>query len=212
MSENRLTLPYTRDSHPHTGDPRVDPEARAAHQKPARKTLSAAQARRKLEEGTMVPAFFVPEQPVAPELKSAVVPEIPIPAAQSEQGLLERALRFHEGTPMFDVKRAQGGKIIIPRTEDVLDALFLGTLPTEKTLRIGEESLAKGKRKGTIIQPVGKSAYGAFVVVLYPAVDAAGKEIEIQMLADINRRTLRSQNEGVKFQESLRRLLFPYAK
>ena len=213
MSENKPSGPmYPPGYHPHEGDPRVDPQARAVRRKPVKRTPTAAQQRRRLEEETMIPAFFTPEPPIETKSTPVAAPEAPAPVSRSEAELIERKLRFQEGTPMFEVRRSLKSKIIIPRTPEDAEVLFLGTLPERMTLKIGQESLARGKRGGTIIQVVGKSAFGAFVLVLYPTVDDNDQAVEVPMLADINRRTLRSQNEGLKFQVSLRRLLFPYAK
>ncbi len=203
MSEER-SGPYSRLSHPHTGDPRVDPEARTSRPK-TRRTTSAVEQRRKLEKDAMVSRFFDSEQLVEQE---PVVPETS-PAVNPEPELRERALSFERETPMFKTSYDPiTGEIIIPRTMDEAEELFLGRLPISLDLEIDKSCLEKGKRGGTAIKRVGKSWFGAFTIALYPTVDEDGRDIDIPILIDMRKRSLRRDNEVQRFRRETSSLFY----
>ncbi len=197
MSEKGEGL-YSELSHPHTGDPRVDPNAKTIRVKPKRRPSFKKLEEKKAEEEAMGSGFFPLEQ-------SASVIEAPVAVVSQSEVLRDRALRFEEGAPVFRVvyKDEATDEVVIPRTPEQADDMFLGRLPMRLELPVDRSCLEKGKRGGTIIRCVGKSMFGAFTIVHYTAFDEEGKEIEIPVLADMNNRTSKKDNEVLKFRREV---------
>jgi hypothetical protein len=197
MSEKGAGL-YSELSHPHTGDPRVDPKARTVPVKPRRKPPLKIQQSRKLEEDAMGVGFFPTTQPVA-------TPEVPtITSLQAELPLRDRALRFEAGAPVYRViYKGETDEVVIPRTPEQADHMFLGRLPIRLELPVDRSCLERGKRGDTVIKRVGKSMFGAFTIVHYPMIDEDGKEINVRVLADMNDRTSKENNEVIRFRREV---------
>lgn len=190
MSENKSAM-YSELSHPHAGDPRVDPKARGLHSKPTRRMSSVAKERRRLERESMGSGFFDSAQPIE---------QIPQPITPETPAIVERALRFEQGAPMYEVRYDnRTGGVVIPRTEEQADAMFIGRLPMSLELKIDKTCLERGKRGGTVIKRVGKSLFGAFTIALYPTIDEDGREIDLPVLADMRDRRLKKYNEVLRF-------------
>lgn len=198
MGEEKPGGLYTEMSHPHTGDPRVDPNARKVRVKPKRRPSLKVQQARKAEEDVMVSGFFLPVQPiVAPEDVAAV-------ASQPEAPLIDRALRFEAGAPVYRViYKGETDEVVIPRTPEQANDMFLGRLPMRLELSVDRSCLERGKRGGTAIRRVGKSMFGAFTIVHYPMVDEDGEEINVRVLADMNDRTSKENNEVIRFRREV---------
>lgn len=180
MSEKKSKI----DS-PHYGIAPFDPEARRGT------AISLRRGRRR--ETTMTgPGFF------DSELNQASAPEVVV-ATHIEPKLTERALRLEEGAPMYEVRYNAEGEVVIPRTMEQADAMFIGRLPMSLELKIDKSCLERGKRGGTVIKRVGKSIFGAFTIAIYSTVDEAGKEIDLPVLADMRDRRLRRDNEVLRF-------------
>ena len=197
MSEKGEGL-YSELSHPHTGDPRVDPNARGIRIKPRRRSSFKKLEEKRMEEEAMGQGFFPIEQPA-----SAV--ETPTTMVSQPEALRDRALRFEEGAPVFRViyKDEKTDDVVIPRTSEQANDMFLGRLPMRLELPVDRSCLEKGKRGGTIIRCVGKSVFGAFTIVHYPAFDENGEEIEIPVLADMRNRTSKKDNEVLRFRREV---------
>lgn len=197
MSEKGVGL-YSELSHPHTGDPRVDPNARTVRVKPKRNPPFKKQQERKAQQEIMGQGFFPPEQPVT-------MPEVPpVMISMPETQLRDRALRFEEGTPVYRmIYKGETDEIVVPRTPEQADNMFLGRLPMRLELPVDRSCLEKGKREGTVIRCVGRSGFGAFTIVHYPAFDEDGREIDIPVLADMNDRTSKKNNEVIRFRKEV---------
>lgn len=187
MSEKKQAV-YSELSHPHAGDPRVDPKAKANRPVVTRR----APLKTPSDEAIMGTGFF-------PSLEPTVLEPTPTVAPKPETVLRERALLFNEGMPMYRVSyRSENDEPIIPRTWEQAEELFLGRLPVSAELKIDKSCLEKGKKEGTVIKRVGKSYFGAFTIALYPTVDEDGKDTDIPILADMRQRS-REQNIVEKF-------------
>jgi hypothetical protein len=204
MSENKPELPYTRDSHPHTGDPRIDPQARVARSRP-RRVSAAVQQRRTLERETMAPeGFFGSPQPAQPAevVESEVKPPVRKPQPESRETPLKKAYRFIAGAPLFRVVRNERTKrIVIPGTWEKGDDMFMGRLPFSFELDMDSRYLEIGKEGKPVPIIVGKSTLGAFVVasvVDLGIIDEDGEPVEYA-LVDMRDRKLRRDNEVIRF-------------
>lgn len=198
MGEEKGGGLYSELSHPHTGDPRVDPKARRPYIKPRRKPSIEVQQKRKLEQDTMGSGFFPPTEPVS---TSEVIVDASHPL---EPQLRDRALRFEAGAPVYRViYKGETDEVVIPRTPEQADSMFLGRLPMRLELPVDRSCLERGKRGDTVIKRVGKSMFGAFTIVHYPMVDEDGEEINVRVLADMNDRTSKENNEVIRFRREV---------
>lgn len=200
MSKEPREAMYSKFSHPHAGDPRVDPEARAASLLRARKPSAKLVQRRKLERETLGAGFFEPQQPIAAEA---------LPIVNPEPELRERALSFEKGMPMFALRQDPvTEEIVIPRTMEQAESLFLGRLPMNLELKIDKSCLERGKRGGTVIKRVGKSGFGAFTIALYPTVDQEGNDVDIPVLADMTHKSSLRKNAVTRFRQETSSLFY----
>jgi hypothetical protein len=131
-----------------------------------------------------------------PQESQLIVPETPAVIHKNDE-LEERALTLEEGMPMFALwYDPVTGEVIIPRSIELAEKMFLGRLPMSLELDIDKSCLERGKRGGTAIKRIGKSQFGAFTIALYPTTDEEGNDVDIPFLADMRYKS-RQQREAM---------------
>ncbi len=178
MSENKSIV----DS-PHYGIAPFDPGAK---REGGRISLRTRRTRRGSE--MTGPGFFDPD---------VVTTHI-----EPKKAPLHRAYRFMEGTPLYRLTYyGETDDIVIPRTMEQADEMFLGRLPMSLELEMAREYLELGQRGKPVPEIVGKSFFGAFAVAdvrSLEIVDGYGDPVEFT-LVDMRDRRLRRDNEVLRF-------------
>ncbi len=162
-------------SHPHYGDPRVDPGAR----RPPGLFDSDSQER---------PA----ELPARSEAS---------PAAERKK---PRTLRFRRGTVLYRSLYDGNGNPVLPHNPSQAEDFRREMLQFEDDLRVSDRSIGPGKRKEEIIKKIGTTEYGPFIEVIVQREDGKGNPIEERRFVSLLDRSLPRDNVLRRFKEQSR--------
>ena len=163
-------------SHPHFGDPRVDPSARRR------------------------PGIFDLDSDIVKTEGSPVKPEIPtVPEKRTS-----RTLRFKRATVLYRSLFDGNGNPVLPQNFSQAEDFRREILQFEEDLEVSERSIGPGKRKSEIIKKLGTTAYGPFIEVVLHRKDGKGNEIEEKRFVSLLDRSLPRDNQRRRFKEQSR--------
>jgi hypothetical protein len=129
-------------------------------------------------------------------------PQVSLESPSVKAEKTPRALRFEKGTVLYKVVPETGGKPKIPEKPREEKDLRGETLLFDQDLEVDESCIGLGKRGREVIKIIGKSNYGAFVIVRYHKTDDKGQEVVEERLASLTQRRLKGKNEKLIIKES----------